>query len=79
MQLKYGMIMVQLRVCLDGEDGAAVMLKMNPVPRIGVFVFVSVAVLSHLKLVPAAAGLGDKIGRIGELVEFVNRFCCEYV
>ena len=63
---------------MDGAVGA-VKLKMNPVPEIGVFVFVSVAELSHLKLVPDAAVPGDKIGGVGELVVFVNKFCWEYV
>ena len=77
LQLKLGIIIVQLRICLAGAAGAEVMLKMNPVPGMGVFVFVSVAELSHLKLVPVAAVPGNKIGRVGELVVFVNKFCWE--
>ena len=79
LQLKFGIIIVQLRICLAGVAGADVMLNMNPVPGIGEFVFVSVAELSHLKLVPVAAAPGSKIGGVGELVVFVNKFCWEYV
>ena len=79
LQLNSGIIIVQLRVCLAGVVGAEVILKMNPVPGMGVFVFVSVAEDSHLKLVPVAGVPGDSTGGVGELVVFVNRFCCEYV
>lgn len=55
----------------------AVRLKMNPVPGMVAFDFVSVTEFNHLKLVPDAAVPGDNTGGVGELVVFVNKFCCE--